>query len=659
MLAPTLEELFLQSNRLQSLPQQLGRLKRLRLLDIADNYLGCIPVEVQRLVSESFSSERRRVWRMYESGLPASSQGNDDTQTTGEGSQPPRAPTYNTPPSHGDGGVLHSTPIEDGGHDDDDYVQIRQGMKCWARGNRFWQVKVPRSTVPLSPIAATTMLLAGPILSSPTSSTSSTSSSSLSSGQHSPTSTPTPNHAGSPLPPLAALPRITNRTRFFSSGNSSSAGDWPSIQHHHHHHSGPYSNHQHKNQHPYPPNHPQQGARSHPEHLVDRRGYCKDSYTSCSWTLSLVDICSQIVGQALQDDPHYFCHSKTCPYKKSQKANKGKALSPSRDPTRYPDNVIDEENIEGCTVTMMPEWMIEQLGLYHLADMRNSFDDSSSSSSLDESTDMGQYSTENDKSTLHHGTRPAILDVPAPMALTLVEKEMECEFCSVCQRRLYFSGMRWKDVGVMDERIVPLEWVACSVQCRARAEREERREGYNSVNQAATPTSTSAASTMATGAATTANASSTATVTESTASLGDQEGSSRRAGPGNPVDGDTHEDEDIVARPLESRVVFPFGISTRANTLKSRRRFPPTQPRAATDVVPPPPPPPTTLLAPQEAGSILRNEMSASPVGMEETTSTRGTSATTRDQHRDYRETILYGLIQSRALRSRTRALSL
>ncbi|KAF9274454.1 hypothetical protein BGZ68_000660, partial [Mortierella alpina] len=121
LLAPTLEELFLQSNQLQSLPQQLGRLKRLRLLDIADNHLGCIPVEVQRLVSESFASERRGPWRISEASPPAQSP--NDLFPMGAGSGP---------------GPVNIIPNNEGGHDDDDYVQIRQGMKCWARGNRFW-----------------------------------------------------------------------------------------------------------------------------------------------------------------------------------------------------------------------------------------------------------------------------------------------------------------------------------------------------------------------------------------------------------------------------------------------------------------------------------------------------------------------------------------
>ncbi|KAI7824352.1 hypothetical protein BC939DRAFT_492653 [Gamsiella multidivaricata] len=132
LLAPTLEELFLQSNRLKSLPQQLGRLKQLRLLDIADNHLGCIPVEIQRLVSESLAFERGSLWRLSETAL---SLGNGlEVQAGGEGSHNPQGPMeslFTTAPGQG---APNITPNEDGGHDDDDYVQIRQGMKCWARG---------------------------------------------------------------------------------------------------------------------------------------------------------------------------------------------------------------------------------------------------------------------------------------------------------------------------------------------------------------------------------------------------------------------------------------------------------------------------------------------------------------------------------------------
>ncbi|KAF9948621.1 hypothetical protein BGZ70_002143, partial [Mortierella alpina] len=139
LLAPTLEELFLQSNQLQSLPQQLGRLKRLRLLDIADNHLGCIPVEVQRLVSESFASERRGPWRVSEA------------------SPPTQSPTDLFPMGAGSGsGPVNIVPNNEGGHDDDDYVQIRQGMKCWARGNRFWHVGVPWPSAAASSTAAST-----------------------------------------------------------------------------------------------------------------------------------------------------------------------------------------------------------------------------------------------------------------------------------------------------------------------------------------------------------------------------------------------------------------------------------------------------------------------------------------------------------------------
>ncbi|KAF9203359.1 hypothetical protein BGZ49_006518 [Haplosporangium sp. Z 27] len=205
LLAPTLEELFLQSNRLQSLPQQIGLLKRLRLLDIADNHLGCIPVEIQRLVSESLVSERRSFWRVNEAGLSLSNILEESwTTTQGEGSTSNSAiPTE--PLQHPQHTIIHShdvpgneVPNEEGGHDDDDYVQIRQGMKCWARGNRFWQVKATRTSTPMSPITeTTTKLLAGTV--SPISSTPTTSPSTPTSPSASFSSSP--STAPSPSPP--------------------------------------------------------------------------------------------------------------------------------------------------------------------------------------------------------------------------------------------------------------------------------------------------------------------------------------------------------------------------------------------------------------------------------------------------------------------------
>ncbi|KAI1318653.1 hypothetical protein EDD11_006154 [Mortierella claussenii] len=313
-LAPTLEELFLQSNRLESLPQQLGHLKKLRLLDIADNQLGCIPVEVQRLVSESSST--------------------------------------------------------------------------------------------------------------------------------------------------AASARVHYHRRM-----------------------------------------------SHPEHLVDRRGYSKDSYTSCSWAMSLADICAQIVGEKLFEDPHYFCHSSSCPHKtKSKMSQRFKREKMYADASfvdrqgnhgqEYNKTWKDErvEQMEECTIMMMPDWMIEQLGLEHLSEIQQPFfPDSSSSDPLstertsdndDELFTGNNAITVSEASARTHQTRSDLLTrLPAPMELTLQEKEMGSEFCSVCQKRLYFAGMRWKGVGVMDERIVPLEWVACSVQCRARAEHGDRRDDINSYNE--------------------------------------------------------------------------------------------------------------------------------------------------------------------------------
>ncbi|KAG0313404.1 hypothetical protein BGZ99_008912 [Dissophora globulifera] len=363
LLAPTLEELFLQSNRLQSLPQQLGQMKRLRLLDIADNHLGCIPVEVQRLVSESFASERRSMWRLNESSLSLNNthSGNDDLQPfhIGDG---PHSSTLQSPAEqhlggHGGGGTLNITPNEDGGHDDDDYVQIRHGMKCWARGNKFWQVKAsaaststsaPGST-PLSPITTTTtMLLAGstqpsgamsPPLRSPTAMDD------MATGlDHRPTGSMSSTSAiqASSMTPLS-----------ISSGSSSRNDDGHPLFETHglfdRHHSRSYARHpQRQNSHSQP----------HPEHLVDRRGYCKDSYTSCSWTLSLVDICSQIVGEKLHDDPHYFCHRDSCPFKKDSLRLVSGTLSPSpQQPPLSSPRKTAALGMDSNTATTQLEWI--------------------------------------------------------------------------------------------------------------------------------------------------------------------------------------------------------------------------------------------------------------------------------------------------------------
>jgi hypothetical protein len=107
---------------------------------------------------------------------------------------------------------------------------------------------------------------------------------------------------------------------------------------------------------------------------------------------------------------------------------------------------------------MMPEWTIDQLGLYHLAELRRQKE--------------------------RYYDRPPVVGLrdltksTAPMELTLEEADMQIERCSVCQARLHFPGMRWKGIGVMDERIVPLEWVACSAQCRGRVESEGRGQGF-------------------------------------------------------------------------------------------------------------------------------------------------------------------------------------
>ncbi|KAF9376717.1 hypothetical protein CPB97_010642 [Podila verticillata] len=409
MLAPTLEELFLQSNRLECLPQQLGLLKRLRLLDIADNRLGCIPVEVQRLVSETPTTERPNFWRTSDQPTPTPTQGASSGISEILNPQPQENVTHQVEPAH-----------EDGGHDDDDYVQIRQGMKCWARGNRFWQVGTPWSSAPspLSPPVKTT----------------------ASSSPYPPTST---THINS-------SPGSNTEARSRASSEDSSIGigvQWRSPRqeaaatgsgsHHHQHVISPPQN---------------------PGSLVDHKRYSKDSYTSCAWTLSLADICAQIVGEQLFQDAHYYC-TEECHAKRGRG---GMMARSDVDPAKCEEEEDEEEekdDDDDCMVQMMPEWTIDQLGLYHLAELRKLKE------SLYDTPFVDPQPTN-------------LLTVPAPMDLTLEEADMQIERCSVCQARLHFSGMRWKGIGVMDERIVPLEWVACSVQCRGRVESEERGQGF-------------------------------------------------------------------------------------------------------------------------------------------------------------------------------------
>ncbi|KAF9572190.1 hypothetical protein EC968_010197 [Mortierella alpina] len=468
LLAPTLEELFLQSNQLQSLPQQLGRLKRLRLLDIADNHLGCIPVEVQRLVSESFASERQGPWRVSEA------------------SPPTQSPTDLFPMGVGSGsGPVNIVPNHEGGHDDDDYVQIRQGMKCWARGNRFWHVGVPWPSASASSTAVSTPYSQAVRLPSsaamPALLSTSSSSSSLSSAS---SSTPAPSpfsYSGTPASalPLPALNIISPPPSNIPTGSHSDAQSLYGIrsqaatQQTHEHRSSTLSRYQRH----FP------GSPPHPGQLVDRRGYSKDSYTSCPWTLSLADICSQIVGEKLQEDTHYFCHTSTCVAKRT--SNSKNLQAPPHQAARDMASVsVSGEDMDGCAVMMMPDWTIEQLGLHRLSELRNTLCgvDNTEEDEWAYGEGMGSIGPDgvftgqpNSHDDTNNGQYHALHQQPVPMQLTLDEMEMGCETCSVCHRRLYFPGLRWKGVGVMDERIVPLEWVACSVQCRARAEYEERR----------------------------------------------------------------------------------------------------------------------------------------------------------------------------------------
>ncbi|KAG0069572.1 hypothetical protein BGZ89_002579 [Linnemannia elongata] len=710
MLGPTLEELFLQSNQLQSLPQQLGRLTRLRLLDIADNQLGCIPVEVQRLVSESLLSERM---------LRRANQGGIDSR--GEGSSAPPTPLDSPVTLHGQGGgagPLNAGSNEEGGHDDDDYVQIRQGMKCWARGNRFWQVGAPRSTAPLSPSG---------LVSSQAGSSSATPATRPSEAVLTPPAAflnagasfsalpfqPLGPSLMSP-PPLPATPTRTNSGYFDSTPAS------PTYRNHNHNHT--HSHHSH--------NHAHQEPLHYPAHPVDQRGYSKDSYTSCSWTLSLTDICSQIVGEKLNQDPHYFCHNGSCPHKATRIFNRKSGLPTSppgsllpsttttttathnTDPLVAAELYSEMDKTGECMATMIPDWMMEQLGLHRLAEMRGALDPFSSEderqSQLDEwdghediypdsyqDRDTGagaQGSSQNSLSGPHlhrRGRRRSLKDPTIPMSLTLVEKEMGCEFCSVCQKRLYFPGLRWKGVGVMDERIVPLEWVACSVQCRAQAEGEEQRRKANGGK---------AASAMATMTSTMASTPTTSTlgVTPITEEEEDRSGGDSE---GEEYFGGRHHHPQTTTfnwnpGPEGSQTIASATVTTTTTAVTTRARSgthhhdsPPSSSSshgAATSPVGI-----SSRIGEQAAGREIRGQVgngsNLSPIVVDHSRSREISMVQQqqqqrliqlqqqqqlqlqqqqhRNQHhhqqRNYRETIAYGLIKSKALRRRTRALSL
>ncbi|KAF9331587.1 hypothetical protein BG006_005553 [Podila minutissima] len=523
MLAPTLEELFLQSNRLECLPQQLGLLRRLRLLDIADNRLGCIPVEVQRLVSETPTAERPSFWRTNDQPTPtptqaASGSGDGISNVQQEIAHPAQ---HQVEPAH-----------EDGGHDDDDYVQIRQGMKCWARGNRFWQVGTPWSSAP-SP------------LSPPVKRTSS----------YPPDISTASNISPSHLPGSS----IEARSRANSEDSSIGIGvQWRSSRQMEATTTGSGS------------------GSHHPGSLVDHKGYSKDSYTSCAWTLSLADICAQVAGEKLFQDAHYYC-TEEC------HAKRGGTMVRADDPTDEEEEEEDEE----CMVQMMPEWTIDHLGLYHVAELRRQKE--------------GYYDTPPTVSPR------GLTRLTRPTDLTLEEADMEIERCSVCQARLHFSGMRWKGIGVMDERIVPLEWVACSVQCRGRVESEGRGQGFmkprntrqgsqsrsRSQSQASTQSSTSGSLVGDLGMG-----------RYTTASIGD--GSGSRAGSGS---------------------ASPSLGSPGTGTNSTRG---------------------TSTLAREE--SCMRSVANVSTVPREEDDN---------EYQERYRQSVLYGLIKSRDLRRRARTLSL
>ncbi|KAG0329585.1 hypothetical protein BG000_012034 [Podila horticola] len=502
MLAPTLEELFLQSNRLECLPQQLGLLKQLRLLDIADNRLGCIPVEVQRLVSETPTAERPSFWRTNDQPTPTPTQ-----VASGSGDGVSNIQQESTHPAQHQAEPAH----EDGGHDDDDYVQIRQGMKCWARGNRFWQVGTPWSSAP-SPLSP-------------------------------PVKTPRASSEDSSVG-IGVQWRSPRQTEATATGSGSGS----------HHH-----------QHVIPP--PQ-----NPGSLVDHKRYSKDSYTSCAWTLSLADICAQIAGEKLFQDAHYYC-TEEC------HAKRGGMMARMDDPTESEE---EEDEQEECMVQMMPEWTIDQLGLYHLAELRRQKE--------------GYYD------------RPPVVGPrdltksAVPMELTLEEADMQIERCSVCQARLRFPGMRWKGIGVMDERIVPLEWVACSVQCRGRVESEGRGQGFmkpRNTRQGSRSRSQSQASTQS---STSGSLVGDLGMGRYTASTGEGSGSGARSGPASPSLG-----------------------SPGTGTISIRG---------------------TSALARGESSMGSIANVSTVPIDDDE-------------YHEYYRQSVLYGLIKGRDLRRRARTLSL
>ncbi|KAG0218251.1 hypothetical protein BGX33_007928 [Mortierella sp. NVP41] len=592
MLGPTLEELFLQSNLLQSLPQQLGRLTRLRLLDIADNQLGCIPVEVQRLVSESLVSERM-LRRASQTGVLVDLRG-------GEGSSASPTPLDSPIAMNGGQGAgtgpVHTVSNEEGGHDDDDYVQIRQGMKCWARGNRFWQVGAPRSTTSVSPMG--------------------------------------------PAPSLAGSSSATPTTR------------------------------------------PSETAVTPPAtHPVDQRGYSKDSYTSCPWTLSLADICSQIVGEKLNQDPHYFCHAGACPHKTTRRFNRKagppntSSSSPGATLATRTDSVDYETDKAGeCMATMIPDWMIEQLGLYRLTKMRKAFEGFSSDdeqSPLDEWDSHEDIYPESYQDTMdtgiqdgtihngrhHHRRRRSLKDPTLPMSLTLVEQEMGCEFCSVCQKRLYFPGLRWKGVGVMDERIVPLEWVACSVQCRAQAEAEERRKS-------------------ATGKGTAAAVAAATTATSSSSSLSPTVGVTPTMEEEDPLADDSGSEEQEYF-PTTTRITFDWSSNSRPEgSFQTRARSGTHQHDSSTTFASSHAASPggvmTTIgvggsraiLMVQQQQQLIQQQqrqqqLLQQQLLLQQQQQLQQKQQQQQHQQRNHRETIIYGLIKSKALRRRTRALSL
>ncbi|KAG0252981.1 hypothetical protein DFQ27_007736 [Actinomortierella ambigua] len=545
----------------------------------------------------------------------------------------------------------------EGGHHDDDYVQIRPGIKCWTRGNRFWQVDHH------SPGGQSTSTMGASMYSFSSSSSPSHHHHRQQQQQLQQPATTTGfmgeagtlgffvpqqnimtggfsqniNGRGEPALSHSRIPTAFDTLASMSSNNNTNtnttAASFATSGLSHDGHNG--------------------GAGAS---LIHEAAHArKDSYTSSPWTPSLSDLCSQIVGEWLYRDPHFYCTADTCPDKwrqqrllqqerkgqdqrqrsqrqrerqrqqqqrheqgegqqqqrRRRQQNQDDQVCPQKDALnvreeegeeeveegedddddttqrqqRYErwlakgkmkagedglgssNNVTDqqhwtsdgmvstrakalhheydgscmdkedeeaeneeeeveeeEEDVEAgagpvdyeqCVIRLLPEWTMEQLGLFKIAELRkslvahdrklrrerrekgdgggNEYPSSSESSDEDDEEDgRGQggggggglqrdwkSSTTTSTAQTSAKTRPPSVhplfrQQRARIAWTVEELEQERDRCSICGQRLFFEGMVWKRVGVLSERVVPLELVACSVACRSRADQEER-----------------------------------------------------------------------------------------------------------------------------------------------------------------------------------------